>query len=156
MMATEFTIGPIPSATAHPLRHTLLHPEHPPEFSIYPADDAAATLHLGAYSAGAITGIASIYHESPPAAANAGAWRLRDMGVSDSMRRRGCGSRLLQACVEHVTAHGGSLLWCNARPTAVPFYLAHGFRMREDCFEMPGFGLRYFMWRPVGDDRSPV
>ena len=46
------------------------------------------------------------------------------------------------------------MLWCNARPTALPFYLAHGFRLHGDAFEMPGFGPRHFMWRGVGQTAS--
>jgi GNAT superfamily N-acetyltransferase len=156
MPVTEITAAPVQSTTAYPLRQALLHPDRLLEFSIYPADEAASTLHVGAFAAGALVGIASVYHESPPAAADAGAWRLRDMGVAESMRRRGCGSLLLRACLEHVAAQGGSQFWCNARPTAVPFYLAHDFRLREEAFVLPGFGPRYFMWRAVGVGRNPV
>jgi GNAT superfamily N-acetyltransferase len=152
----EITAASVQSTTAHPLRQALLHPDRPLEFSVYPADEAATTLHVGAFAAGTLVGIASVYHESPPAGANAGAWRLRDLGVSESMRRQGCGRLLLWACLEHVAVHGGSLFWCNARPTALTFYLAHGFRRLGEAFEIPGFGPRYFMWRTVGDGRNPV
>jgi len=151
---TNIAVAPIAPEHAHPLRHALLHPDQPPAFSIYPTDGAATTLHVGAFADGTLAGIASVCHEAPPASAQAGAWRLRDMAVAPSMRRRGCASALLRACLDHAAAHGGTMFWCNARPTALPFYLAHGFRVQGDAFEMPGFGLRHLMWRGVDDARN--
>jgi L-Ala-D/L-Glu epimerase len=71
---TDIAIVPIRAEHAQPLRQALLHPDRPPAFSIYPGDGAATTLHVGAFADGALQGIASVYHEAPPASAQAGAW----------------------------------------------------------------------------------
>ncbi len=145
----DIVVDRIPVESVYPLRQAILRPDKPFDFSIYPSDRETTTLHLGAFNEGQLVGIASLYHESPSEAADPGAWRLRDMGVLEPLRRQGYGRALLHACLAHIINSGDDLLWCNVRASAVPFYLAHDFQMREESFEMPGFGPRFFMWRKV-------
>ncbi|MCI0414550.1 GNAT family N-acetyltransferase [bacterium] len=144
---SDLIIAAVSAEAVYPLRQSILRPEKAYDFSIYPADNIKSTLHLGAFLNGELTGIASIYLEAPPGGSVPGAWRLRDMGVVEGMRRKGYGSALLKACVDHISANQGSFFWCYARKAAVPFYLNRGFQLDERSFEMPGFGERFFMWR---------
>ena len=54
-------------------------------------------------------------------------WRLRGMATRETWRGRGVGRVALDASVEHVRGQGGSVLWCNARDVALPFYERAGF-----------------------------
>jgi len=45
---------------------------------------------------------------------------------------------------------GYQLLGCLARLGHAVRSLAHGFRVRDEAFVMPGFGLRHLMWRSTG------
>jgi GNAT superfamily N-acetyltransferase len=78
-----------------------------------------------------------------------GSWRLRGMAVIPRMQRTGIGGLLLRACIDHAKEHGGTTFWFNARTPAVPFYQAHGFRIRGDAFTLPGIGPHCFMWREI-------
>ncbi|PQV64675.1 Acetyltransferase (GNAT) domain-containing protein [Abditibacterium utsteinense] len=140
-------IQPMRAAQTSALRRAVLRPNQPPSASVYPADSAAGALHLGAFCAEEIVGIASIYPEVWPRDANFKAWRLRGMAVSPAWQGRGIGSDLVRACLVHVQAHGGELLWCNARTPAVRFYRALGFESVGEEFEVPEIGPHHLMRR---------
>ncbi len=150
---SDLIIAAVPAEIVYPLRQSILRPEKPYEFSVYTADNSESTLHLGAFLNGELVGIASVYLEAPEGRSVAGAWRLRDMGVQEPLRRKGFGSALLDACAAHISANHGAVFWCYARKPAIPFYLARGFQLDDRPFEMKGFGQRFYMWRFLNDDR---
>lgn len=128
-------IRPISAVQARPLRGSMLRPGQPPENLVYPGDDAPTTWHVGAFVDDRLLGVASIYHEPPPAVADAGAWRLRGMAVATAAQRRGIGRQLIEACVAHAKSNGGTNIWCNARATAADFYTALGFQFGSAEFD---------------------
>lgn len=146
----NFVVLPVPPQKIYPLRQSILRPDRSYEFSIYPADSIPTTLHLGAFLENELVGIASVYLESAPDNPKPNSWRLRDMGVVKGSRHRGCGRALLKSAIEYINSQRGSFFWCYARSTAIGFYQAHGFHLRDQAFELPGFGQRYFMWRDLG------
>ena len=129
-----------------PLRHTVLRPGRAFEETAYPGDDAG--LHLGAFAADRLVGIASLYEEDR-ADGPAGGWRLRGMATDAGVRGAGFGAALLAGCVDEVAAAGGTELWCNARMAAVGFYRRAGFEVVSDEFDVPGIGAHVVMTRPV-------
>lgn len=139
----------ITSAETHPLRAAILRPGQPPETLRYPGDDADETRHFGAYSAGELMGIASIYREASPHEDDPNAWRLRGMATITVMQGRGFGRTILEACIEHVTRRDGTVLWCNARTSAVGFYKASGFDIIGEEFDIPGIGAHFLMLRRI-------
>ncbi|WP_240360710.1 GNAT family N-acetyltransferase [Pyxidicoccus caerfyrddinensis] len=137
-----------------PLRHAVLRPHQSPNLVVYPGDEDVDTVHLGAYAAGRLVGVASLYREPPPdALRTTTAWRLRGMAVDPTLRGSGHGAALLQACMVHARGQGGTLAWCNARATAAGFYRSLGFSPKGDPFELPGIGLHHFMWRALESSR---
>jgi GNAT superfamily N-acetyltransferase len=121
-------------------------------------DEVPEALHVGAFVAGELLGIASVLPERPallpPAAGVAmhplpGDWRLRGMAVRVDARRHGLGRALLEAAVAHAIAKGGTALWCHARIAAQPFYTALGMRTEGAPFDVPEIGPHVFMWMPL-------
>lgn len=152
----------IAATATYSLRAAVLRPGLPLEAAVFPGDTDPTTAHLGAFSGGELVGIASVYREAPPGAADAGAadagavdagpadasaWRLRGMATLPQVRGQGFGKALVAACLEHVAARGGTRLWCNARTEAVGFYRKLGFATAGDEFDIPGVGPHYMMWR---------
>lgn len=115
-------IRAISAAEAQPLRAAILRPGLPFEASVYPLDNDAESLHLGAFENGGLVTVASVFHEPPPGEDNPQAWRLRGMVTLPDMRRRGYGRAVLLRCMAHIARQGGTLFWCNARTDAVEFY----------------------------------
>jgi ribosomal protein S18 acetylase RimI-like enzyme len=148
----SFSVRSILADATIDLRLSILHPEKPRASLVYADDLQPTTWHAGAFSGRELVGVASVYVESPPGLVDRTAWRLRDMGVKELHRGHGCGRALLDACLAQIATCGGTVLWCYARPTAVPFYLAQQFVQRAGVVDLPEFGPRYLMTRPV--DRS--
>lgn len=129
------------------MRREILRPGASDTELAYPGDDAVDAGHFGAYLAHTLVGIASV---SPQPHRDVDtAWRLRGMATASTVRGTGVGALLLAACIDHVVAHGGTLLWCNARTPARGFYERFGFEAEGEEFEIPGIGPHYLMRRPI-------
>ena len=68
------------------------------------------------------------------------------------MRGRGVGHYLLATALQHVFEQGGTLVWCNARDSAVGFYSKMGLEVRGETFEIEGIGTHVLMWREIDLD----
>jgi len=143
------SVQPVSASRARPLREVVLRPGYPPERSIYPQDDLPLVLHAGALLKDELVGVATIFPEAPPWASIPNAWRLRGMAVLAPQRGLGIGKQLVRFCLEHIQSQGGSLLWCNARVTALPFYQGLGFQTIGDQFLSPESGPHYQMFRMI-------
>ncbi len=145
MPPPPFQIHPIDAADARPLRHAILRPNQPFEATLYPLDDQPESGHFGAFCGDRLVGVASVYHEAQPGETDPRAWRLRGMATYEEERGQGFGSALMQACFGHIRAHGGGVLWFNARTTAAGFYSRFGFSIQGDVFDIEGIGPHVVM-----------
>lgn len=127
----------------------------------YAGDDDPNSLHVGAFTAdGWHVGIASVYQQEAegekaphlPAAPVEKIWRLRGMATEPDVRGTGCGGALLKACFGHIAARGGTLLWCDARITAVGFYEHYGFVKAGYSYNVTDVGPHELMWRAISED----
>ena len=135
----------ITAQQARPLRHALLRPGHKIEESIYPGDDDPSTLHLGLYDGDALVGVATVLNQARPGTTNPNSWRLRGMGVHESYRNRGQGTKMLEICIAYVSEADGDEFWCNARVAARTFYEREGFEAEGERFDVPASGPHYLM-----------
>jgi GNAT superfamily N-acetyltransferase len=142
-------IRPVAVEEVRPLRQAILRPHLPPEHSVYAGDEAAEALHVGAFVEGRLVGVASALHEARPGEDDAGAWRLRGVAVLEPFRGHGVGRRLVEACVAHARAQGGTRLWFNAAARARVFYERMGFKVEGEELVSPETGPYYLMWREI-------
>lgn len=143
-------VRPIEAAATRPLRRRILRPGQAEHELVYPGDDAADSLHLGAFDGATLLGVASVFRQSPDGAPPvATEWRLRGMAVVPEARRRGVGAALLAACERHARAHGGTRMWFNARVGALPFYVAAGYEVVGEEYVLPGIGPHRFAEKPL-------
>lgn len=154
-MTPALLVRAVPAAATRPLRHRVLRPSQPADTLIYPGDDHPLALHAAAFLDDQIVGIASVTPgDLPEKFAQPGddrraPWQLRGMATAPEVRGGGFGGAILQAVIGYIAEQDGSLLWCNARTPAVPFYLRYGFIARGDEYTMPITGPHYFMTRPI-------
>jgi GNAT superfamily N-acetyltransferase len=144
---TDVRIEPVPPETVRPLRHAVLRPTQGPEELVYPGDDLPGALHVAAREDREVVGIATVSPERHPHDPEPGDWRVRGMATTPSARGRGVGAALLDACVDHARARGGSRVWCTARVPAAGFYERAGFAVEGDEFELPDIGPHLLMAR---------
>ncbi len=152
----------MPAACTFALRHAVLRPHDSIADLALPGDDDAETGTFAAVdeATGEVLSTANVRLEPAPfdvaavagqEAAGHAAWRLRGMATRPELRGRGLGAAVLDACVAHVAARGGGLLWCNARVPAVPLYARAGFVTHGDEWVDPTIGPHVVMWRNVED-----
>ena len=66
-------------------------------------------------------------------------FQFRKFAVESPAQNKGIGSALLQYITNFAVNEQGTRLWCNARVTAIPFYLKHGFEPTGEHFSKNGF-----------------
>ena len=145
----ECEVRAVDAAAVRPLRRALLRPHQRVEELVYPGDDHPETLHVGAFRHGHLVGVATIVPRPMPGRRERRAWQVRGMAVEHGQRGYGLGGQMLEACVAHAAAHGGRLVWCNARAGSSGFYRRYGFEPDGEPFELPEIGPHYRMFRLV-------
>ena len=88
--------------------------------------------HFGAFSANELVAVVSLFH-------NGDDFQFRKFAVDERMQGKGVGNQLLQYVTDFAINEGGQRLWCNARSTAIDFYLKHGFEHTGKLFSQNGF-----------------
>lgn len=134
-----------------PLRHAVLRPQLPVSAATYPEDNHPEIFHLADRDGDGL--IIACVTFLPQPLDGAPAWRFRGMAAAAEHRNRGIGGQLLEEGVAEVSRRGGTLVWCNGRSAAAPFYLRHGFAIRGEEFELPPVGSHFLLVREltVGD-----
>ena len=62
------------------------------------------------------------------------------MATAPAARGRGLGAAVLDALIAHAHAEGATLIWCNARPRAMPLYERAGFVPVGEPWDDPQLG----------------
>ena len=144
MMQTEaIIIRPADASELVDLRYAVLRAGYPRESATFAVDDDETTLHAGAFAGDRNVGCATMMREPREGRP---AYRLRGMAVDPAFHRRGIGRLLLQLLESRVLESGyTTLLWCNARTPAVPFYKSMGWKVVSEEFDIPTAGPHFVM-----------
>jgi ribosomal protein S18 acetylase RimI-like enzyme len=145
MKLESVEIRQVAAAEIYPLRLEVLRPGRPPESAPFAGDNEPTTCHFAAIQNGKIVGVASLFLAAMPEFPGLKAFQLRGMASAAQSRGQGIGRALTRACVEHARKNGVRLLWCNARTSAVGFYLKLGFEVVGQEFEIPDVGPHFRM-----------
>jgi GNAT superfamily N-acetyltransferase len=128
-----------------PLRHKLLREGKDLETCKYEGDEDDQTFHLGAFIDSKLVSVASLYFERHPSFEDPYQYRLRGMATMPEHRRTGLSSALLQMAFPIVKQNQCTLLWCNARTSAIGYYEKSGFEIVGEEFDIPEIGPHYLM-----------
>ncbi len=135
------------------LRHRVLRTELPVETAHFDGDNRPLTLHFAAFlnnhegkSVGNPICCASFMQEDLDGKL---AWRLRGMATEPVYQGFGVGGRVLEAADKIFISRGPSLLWCNARESAVKFYERNGWTRISDVFDIATAGPHIKMMKQL-------
>lgn len=123
----------ISAEQTHPLRKTVLWPDLALNAQGVEGDEAA--LHLGAFDADCLIGVASFFPGGERV-------RLRKLAVAEACRGRGLGARLVRDGAARMRSAGCCTLWCDARVGALGFYERLGFAVTGAVFDKAGVAYR--------------
>lgn len=142
--------------TIIPLRHRVLRAGLPIEDACWKEDRADGTCHFAAFLAnpsspllptGPAICCASFMRDEWRGAL---AYQLRGMATDEGYRGRGIGGALLLWCEDAIVlATPARRVWCNARISAIPFYLKHGWLIESAVFEIENAGPHRKMSKPL-------
>jgi len=134
---TPIEVHPIPLAETRALRREVLRPHLTLEELA--SHEPAGSVGFGAYDGAELVAVGLVGHEGE----EPGDWRVRGMATKPHARRRGAGTRILQALVQHAVAGGATRVWANARTPALTLYQRAGFVVTSDEFNPPDIGPHY-------------
>jgi len=78
-------------------------------------------MHFGAFNDIKLAAVVSLFQ-------NGTDFQFRKLAVDPEYQHKGIGSSLLAYITDHAVKNGGTRIWCNARDTAIGFYLKLGYR----------------------------
>jgi GNAT superfamily N-acetyltransferase len=134
------------------LRHRILRTGLPVETASFPGDEDIYTLHFGVWheprhEREIICCATFMLNEFEGRTA----WQLRGMATDEAYRGFGLGRRLLLYAEMSLSDMLGqvTLLWCNARESAIPFYEKNGWKCVSDLFDIPTAGMHRKMTKEM-------
>ncbi|RVU02110.1 GNAT family N-acetyltransferase [Mucilaginibacter limnophilus] len=84
-------------------------------------------VHFGAFADNYLVAVVSLFH-------NDGEYQFRKFAVTPARQGKGIGAEMLEYITDYARHEGGTRLWCNARSTAISFYVKHGFTSTGKIF----------------------
>ena len=125
-----------------PLRSRVLRNNQPLAQCRFSTDNRG--FHLGYFENGQLVSVATFFEEDLPEL-GAGGYRLRGMATSPEFSGRGYGSALIKFAIDELKKRGAAYIWCNARSSALGFYLKLNFLIRSETVNVPDNGAHYNM-----------
>ena len=108
-----------------PVRHQVLWPSQPPEFS--QVENDAQGIHFGAFVANELVCVASVFIDDGKA-------RLRKYATVPQYQGQGVGTAVLEAIFDYLNSENLAYFWCDARETAIGFYQRFGMQVEGERF----------------------
>ena len=111
------------------LRAEVLYPDQ--HFSEMQIEEDADGTHFGAFKDDRLAGVVSLFQKGTD-------FQFRKLAVSPEVQGMGIGNSLLSYITKYAQDEGGTRIWCNARISAIGFYLKAGFTQTGELFSRNG------------------
>jgi GNAT superfamily N-acetyltransferase len=126
----ELSIEQIRHELTWRLRQKILYPRQ--KLYEMEMDKDLEGIHFGAFQNNELIAVVSLFP-------NGNSFQFRKFAVDSDYQYKGIGSKVLNYMTNFAEMEGAALLWCNARLSAIPFYLKHGFKQTGQLFAKNGF-----------------
>jgi phosphoribosylformimino-5-aminoimidazole carboxamide ribotide isomerase len=127
---SEISIEQIRPELTWRLRQRVLYPAQ--KLYEMEMDEDNEGLHFAAFKDNAIVGVVSLFQKGDD-------FQFRKFAVDESVQGMGIGGQLLNHITNFAVTNGGKRLWCNARLSAIGFYLKASFNQTGRLFSKNGF-----------------
>jgi len=111
------------------LRKEVLYPNEPLHAMEMEEDNDG--IHFGAFTDTELVAVVSLFPKGTD-------FQFRKFAVKPTMQGKGIGKMLLNYIIDFTKNEGGKRIWCNARDSAVGFYLKDGFTLTGEKFTRTG------------------
>lgn len=135
----------------YPIRMQVLVPDHSLQKAKFEGDDDEdVSFHLGAFMDSKLVSVASFFYERNTLFPDLHQYQLRGMATLPEFQNQGLSRELLKMAFPIIKQNFCTLLWCNARVSAIGFYENVGFKkFNDDVFEIPEIGPHVLMYKPI-------
>jgi phosphoribosylformimino-5-aminoimidazole carboxamide ribotide isomerase len=127
---SEISIEQIRPEHTWRLRQQVLYPQS--KLAEMKMDEDENGLHFAAFKDNYIVAVVSLFP-------NGDDYQFRKFAVDERVQGTGIGRELLNYITDFTALNGGKRLWCNARVSAIGFYLKAGFTHTGKLFSKHGF-----------------
>ncbi|HZX59881.1 MAG TPA: GNAT family N-acetyltransferase [Mucilaginibacter sp.] len=118
-----------PELTWH-LRQKVLYPAQ--KLYEMEMDEDLDGIHFGAFTDNKLVAVVSLFPKIDD-------FQFRKFAVDPDYQGKGVGNMLLNYITDFAQTDGGARIWCNARLSAIGFYLKSGFQQTGKFFSKNGF-----------------
>ena len=126
---SDISIEQITPTLTWRLRRDVLYPGQK-MFEMEMEEDANG-MHFGAFKDNQLVAVVSLFQKDTDI-------QFRKLAVNPEVQGMGIGNSLLTYITNHVQHETGTRLWCNARISAIGFYLKAGFTQTGELFSKNG------------------
>ena len=133
----------VTTEATYDLRRRVLRSGTPSADPSFRDDADPATVHMAVRDGEAVVAVATVIPCPTPWREGTVTRQLRGMAVEPARQGEGLGRLLLDAIIARARSEGASVLWANARVSALPFYEAAGMTPIGDVFVPAETGLAH-------------
>ena len=144
-----FKIIEIGALETFSVRHPVLRFGKPIESCHFEGDDLQTTKHFGLFYNNQLSGVISIFETQNSLFEEANQFQIRGMAVLQQFQKKGFGVALLKYCENYIQNNKGSVIWFNARETAIGFYEKVDYQKIGDGFEIADIGIHYLLFKKL-------
>ena len=144
-----FKIIEIGALETFSVRHPVLRFGKPIESCHFEGDDLQTTKHFGLFYNKQLSGVISIFETQNSLFEEANQFQIRGMAVLQQFQKKGFGVALLKYCENYIQNNKGSVIWFNARETAIGFYEKSDYQKIGDGFEIADIGIHYLLFKKL-------
>lgn len=142
-------IKPIEPLATYSVRHPVLRHGKPEESCRFEGDDLDSTHHLGLFVNEQLVGVVTLMRMHHSLFQDQIQFQMRGMAVLREFQGKGLGAKLVLKAEEYVRDQASTILWFNARESAVPFYKKMKFNTIGASFEIKEIGKHYVMFKAL-------
>jgi len=139
----------ITAQETYPVRHAVLRPGKPISSCVFDGDEFATTFHIGGYVKDTLVAVASFFEVDHSKYEFNNALQLRGMAVLEAYHGCGYGQQLLAYGEGLAQQKNKSILWMNARVSALGFYTKLQYTQIGSVFEIPQVGAHYVLFKKM-------
>jgi predicted GNAT family N-acyltransferase len=141
----------ISASDTYKIRQQVLVPDHDLKKAKFEFDDDEdISFHLGAFKDSKLVSVASFFYDRNTLFSDQHQYQLRGMATMPEFQGQGLSSELLTMAFPIIKQNFCTLLWCNARTSAVGFYEKVGFKQFDgSVFEIEGIGPHLLMFKNI-------
>ena len=145
----KYSIQKITPFDTYPVRHLVLRFGKPIESCHFNGDDLPSTHHFGYYLNETLLGVISLFEIGNDHFSKQKSYQIRGMAVLNSHQKKGIGEALVQKAEDFCLTQKATLIWFNARTSAVGFYEKMGYVTVGSEFEITDVGPHFLMYKAV-------